>query len=85
MPTFEEHKRLVKTIDTLLVSRGERTRDFYVGSFTAKELLLAAEIPNTENNWRYIIHLMKTHYPDSSWERGSQDEGFRIRIRCRSK
>jgi len=85
MPKVEEHKRLVKFIDTSLSDRGARKGSWIVGNFTAKELLLGAGMGNTENNWRYVIHIMKTLYPDSTWERGSRDEGFKIRIRTRSK
>ena len=85
MPTVEEHKRLVMGIDTLLVEQGERTNSWCVGAFTAKELLLRADMPNTENNWRYVIHVMTVFYPDSTWERGSRDEGWKIRVRTRTK
>ena len=85
MPTIEEHNRLVKGIDTLLVERGEVAGQWHAGTFSAKELLLNADLPNTENNWNYVIHVMRTLYPDSSWERGSRDEGWRIRVRTRTK
>lgn len=85
MPTLEEHNRLVKTIDKLLIENGQRKGYFQTGTFSAKQLLLGADMPNTENNWRYVLHVMKTFYPDSSWERGSRDEGYRIRVRTRTK
>lgn len=85
MPTVEEHKRLVTGIDTLLMEQGERINGWGVGTFTAKELLLRAGMPNTENNWRYVIHVMTVFYPDSTWERGSRDEGWKIRVRTRTK
>lgn len=85
MASVEDHKRLVKKIDQLLLARGERKGTWQVGTFSAKELLTSAEMHNTENNWRYVLHVMKTLYPDSSWERGSQDEGYQIRVRVRVK
>ena len=85
MPTVEEHNALVKGIDTLLVSEGEKVGNWTAGIWTAKELLLNGGMSNTENNWRYIIHVMKTFYPDSTWERGSQDEGWKVRVRTRTK
>ncbi|MBD3261009.1 MAG: hypothetical protein GF334_04905 [Candidatus Altiarchaeales archaeon] len=85
MPKVEEHKRLIKFIDTALANKGEHKGSWMIGTFTAKELLLGADMGNTENNWRYVIHVMKTFYPDSTWERGSRDEGFKIRVRTRIK
>lgn len=85
MPTIEEHNALIKGIDILLASEGEYTGQWCAGTWTAKELLLNGGMPNTENNWRYILHVMKTFYPDSTWERGSRDEGWIVRVRTRTK
>ena len=85
MPTVEEHNKLITGIDTLLVTEGETAGQWKAGTWTAKELLLNGGMPNTENNWRYIIHVMKTFYPDSTWERGSRDEGWVVRVRIRTK
>lgn len=85
MVTHKEHQDLLTTIDTLLVSEGENAGQWRAGTFTAKQLLLGAGMPNTENNWRYIAHVIKLHYPDSNWERGSHDEGIKIRVRIRIK
>lgn len=85
MPSVADHQRLVKFIDSELARRGERKGSYFAGTFTAKELLLGAEMPNTENNWRYVLHVMKTLYPESAWERGSRDEGYKIRVRARTK
>ena len=85
MPTVEEHDRLIKTIDGLLLEKGDIKKSWCVGSFSAKELLLEAGIPNTENNWRYVIHIMRTFYPDSTGTKGSRDEGYQIKIRTMIK
>jgi hypothetical protein len=85
MPTKEEHAKLVKGIDNLLVEEGETIGQWRVGTWTAKEILLNGGLPNTERNWNYILHVMKIFYPDSIWERGSRDEGWQIRIRTRTK
>lgn len=85
MPTVEEHESLIIGIDTLLVTEGENAGQWRAGTWSAKQLLLAGGMPNTENNWRYIIHVMKVFYPDSTWERGSQDEGLKVRVRTRIK
>jgi len=85
MPTVEEHAELITGIDTLLATEGESIGKWQVGTWTAKQLLLNGGMPNTENHWRYIIHVMKTFYPDSTWERGSQDEGWVVRVRIRTK
>jgi hypothetical protein len=85
MPTVEEHQRLLKSIDTLLVEKGEAISKWRAGTFTAKEILEKADLPNTENHWRYIIHTMTQFYPDSTWERGSRDEGWKIRVRVRTR
>lgn len=85
MPSVEDHKRMVRFIDSQLAQKGSRKGPFYAATFTAKEILLGAEMPNTENNWRYVLHVMKTLYPESAWERGSRDEGFKIRVRARTK
>lgn len=85
MPTVEEHEALIIAIDRLLVEEGEDAGQWRAGSFSAKQLLLAGGMPNTENHWNYIIHVMKTFYPDSTWERGSQDQGWMIRVRTRTK
>lgn len=85
MPSVVDHQKLVTFIDSQLAENGERVGSFYAGTFTAKEILLGAEMPNTENNWRYVLHVMKTLYPDSAWEKGSRDEGFKIRVRARTK
>jgi hypothetical protein len=85
MPTVEEHESLIKGIDNLLVTEGEIAGQWRAGTWSAKQLLLAGGMPNTENNWRYIAHVMKIFYPDSTWERGSQDEGLKVRVRTRIK
>jgi hypothetical protein len=85
MVRIEEHNNLIKGINGLLVEEGEDAGQWRAGTFTAKKLLLNGGMPNTENNWRYVIHVMKIHYPDSTWERGSRDEGWIIRVRTRTK
>ena len=85
MPTVEEHNALLTGIDQLLVSEGEDAGPWCAGTFSAKELLLNGGMSNTENNWRYILHVMKLFYPDSTWERGSHDEGWKVRVRIRIK
>lgn len=85
MPTVEEHESLIKAIDRLLLEEGEPAGQWRAITRSAKELLLAGGMPNTENHWNYIIHIMKTFYPDSTWERGSRDEGWKIRVRTRTK
>jgi len=85
MPTVQEHESLVRGIDTLLSTEGENAGQWRAGTWSAKELLLNGGMPNTENNWNYIIHVMKIFYPDSTWERGSSDEGWKVRVRVRTK
>lgn len=85
MPTVEEHNALLTGIDMLLVNEGTSVGQWRAGTWTAKQLLLNGGMPNTENNWRYILHVMKTFYPDSTWERGSRDEGWIVRVRTRTK
>ena len=85
MVSVQEHKNILTAIDTLLVTEGEKTGRCYTGIFSAKQILLAAGMPNTENNWRYIAHVLKLNYPDSTWERGSHDEGIKATIRIRVK
>ncbi len=85
MPTIKEHEDLIKGIDNLLATEGEDAGQWRAGTWTAKELLLNGGMPNTENNWNYILHVMKIFYPDSVWERGSQDEGWKVRVRIRTK
>jgi hypothetical protein len=85
MLTKEDHALLVKGIDNLLVERGETVGQWRAGTFSAKELLLKAGMHNTERNWNYVIHVMRRFYPDSTWERGSHDEGWKIRVRTRTK
>jgi hypothetical protein len=85
MVTVAEHTGLIVGINTLLATEGESAGQWQAGTFTAKQLLLTGGMPNTENNWRYVIHVMKIHYPDSTWERGSRDEGYTIRVRTRTK
>jgi hypothetical protein len=85
MVTVQEHQSLITGINTLLAKEGEAAGQWCAGTFTAKELLLNGGMPNTENNWRYVIHVMKIHYPDSTWERGSRDEGYKIRVRTITK
>lgn len=85
MPTVEEHDHLLLGINNLLVTKGQRSGHWVSGTFSAKELLLNAGMPNTENNWNYIIHIMKVFYPGSTWERGSHDEGWKVRVRTRTK
>ncbi len=85
MPTVEEHAKLITGIDTLLATEGESVGNWHVGTWTAKQLLLNGGMPNTENNWRYILHVMRTFYPDSTWERGSHDEGWVVRVKVRTK
>jgi len=85
MPTVEEHESLLQGIDTLLSTNGESVGHYRAGTWSAKELLLNGGMPNTENNWNYVIHVMRKFYPDSTWERGSRDEGWKIRVRIRTK
>lgn len=85
MVTAKEHKDILTAIDKLLVSNGESINRWRVGTFSAKQILLDAGMPNIENNWRYVAHVIKIHYPDSTWERGSHDEGIKARIRIRVK
>lgn len=83
MPTVEEHAALVKGIDTLLLEDGETVGQWRAVTKSAKDILLNGGMPNTENNWNYVLHVMKIFYPDSVWERGSQNEGWLVRIRTR--
>ncbi len=85
MPTVEEHQKLILGINTLLAEEGETVGQWRAGTWSAKEMLLRGGMPNTENHWNYIIHVMKTCYPGSSWERGSRDEGWLVRVRTRTK
>ncbi len=85
MPTVEEHEKLIEGIDRLLVDDGETVGQWRAVSKSAKEILLNGGMPNTENNWNYVLHVMKMFYPDSIWERGSRDEGWQVRIRTRTK
>jgi hypothetical protein len=85
MPTVQEHESLIKGIDRLLVEEGENAGQWRAVTKSAKDLLLAGGLPNTENHWNYILHVMKTTYPDSTWERGSRDEGWVVRVRIRTK
>ena len=80
-----EHDKIIKAIDTLLVKRGTVKNKVINGHFTAKEVLENAGTPNTELNWNYIIHLMKTNYIGSTWERGSQDDGWNLKVKTRIK
>lgn len=85
MPTVEEHKRLVKAIDERLQESLDRETGWAITTASAQELLEQADMPNTENNWRYVIHVIKTYYPDSKWQRGSRSQGFLITVKTRSK
>ena len=85
MPSVKEHEDLMKGIDNLLATEGEDAGQWRAGTWTAKELLLNGGMPNTENNWNYIIHVMRVFYPDSVWEKGSHDEGWKVRVRIRTK
>ena len=85
MVKVADHENLIKGIDTLLIEEGEAAGQWRAGTFTAKQLLLKGGMANTENNWNYILHVMKLHYPDSTWERGSRDEGWKVRVRTRTK
>lgn len=85
MVTVAEHNSLIKGIDTLLATEGEKAGQWIAGTWTAKKLLLNGGMPNTENNWNYILHVMRIFYPDSTWERGSRDEGWKVRVRTRTK
>lgn len=85
MPTVEEHKNLVKTIDTLALKRGEKKDKYYFLDTNSKEILEKAGMPNTENHWNYTVHVLKQYYPGSKWGRGSGDEGFSLLIKVRTK
>lgn len=83
MVTREDHANIVKAIDLFLAETGEVKNKVCVTKVTAKDILLRAGCANTEVNWNYIIHTVKTLYPQSRWERGSQDEGWLITVRTR--
>ena len=70
-------------IDLLLSEIGTVKNRMCVGEFTAKQALERAGVPNTELNWNYVIHLLKNYYPGSRWERGSQDNGYNLRVKTR--
>ena len=85
MFTRQENNKILETIDRMLAESGSLHNRICTGEFTTKQILQRAEIPNTERNWSFIIRIVKAHYPSSKWERGSQDNGFNLKIKTRVK
>lgn len=83
MITSSDHVKILTAMDMLLVELGNTNDKVCVVSTTAKKVLEKADVPNTELNWNYIIHILKSHYQGSTWERGSQDDGWNITIKTK--
>ena len=73
-----------EVLDTLTATIGAKQQGIWRASFTVKEVLEKAEMPNTPGNQRYVIYMVNTWYPGSKVLPPDRDNGGTIDIKIRS-
>jgi hypothetical protein len=76
--------RVRETIERMTAERGTKDKGIWRATFTVKEVLARAEMPNTSANHRYVLYQVKTWYAGSTTGAPQHDNGGTINIRIRS-
>lgn len=79
MPSYAQ------VVEELLLQRGEKKGHYFVGDLTTKEILERLEMPIGQVNHNSVVQTIKSFYPKSSFEEFSEDSGYVIHVRIRTK
>lgn len=74
-----------KVIEELTVAKGEKVGYYFVGDITTKDILEKMELPVVKVNHSRALQIIRAHYPKSSFEKSSEENGYDVRVRIRSK
>jgi hypothetical protein len=76
---------VMEAINRLTAARGEKKGDYYLASFSCKDVLdqMGAEI--TQGHLRHVAYIVTKGYPGSSVDGGSKESGRMLNIKIRSK
>lgn len=75
----------IKKIEELLLQKGEKKGYYFVGDITTSEVLQELKLPVIKTNHVYILNIVRAFHPKSSFEEYSEEKGYIIHIRIRTK
>jgi hypothetical protein len=78
-------QKYCKIVDALVAARGEKKGYYFVGDITTKEVLEKLGLPIVKVNHTYAYNTIKAFYPQSSFGKYSEEEGYDIHVRVRTK
>ena len=74
-----------KVVDELLVSKGEKKGYYFVGDITTKEVLEKLGLPIVKVNHTYARNTIRAFYPQSSFGKYSEENGYLIQVKVRTR
>ena len=77
--------KYTKTIEELLITKGEKRGYYFVGDLTTKEILEELELPLVKVNHNRVLQTIRAFYPKSSFGKFSGENGYLVHILIRTK
>ncbi len=72
-------------VEELLIKKGEKRGAYFVGDLTTKEILERLELTINQVNHKRVLHTIRAFYPQSSYGEFSEDSGYIVHVRIRTK
>jgi hypothetical protein len=74
-----------KVIEELTALKGEKRGYYFIGNITTREVLEHLELPLNRNNHNRVLNTIRSFYPKSSFGKYSEEEGYVVRVKIRTK
>ncbi len=74
-----------KAVEEMLRERGHKQGYYFIGDLTTKEILAKLDLPINRVNHNRVLQLVRTQYPKSSFEKFSEENGYMLHVRIRTK
>ena len=75
----------IQAIDSLVVEKGTRKEKLFTADLTTKDIAERTGRSLTETEFRLIMNVVKTAYPNTTFERANGDAGWLLHFRIRVK
>ena len=77
-------ERVKEEIEKLTVEVGQKNGKIWHATFTVKEVLARAEMPNTPTNQNHVRYVVNRFYPGSKVLPPQRDDGGTLEMKIRS-
>ena len=78
-------QKYCKAVNELVVAKGEKKGYYFVGDITTKEVLEKLGLPIVKVNHTHACNTIRAFYPQSSFGKYSEGEGYAIHVKIRTK